>query len=178
MIRWKVKGHRQWKIWPLEDFIYHLFAAWQLFHRHACGEVVFYDVCDIDVFISDIWPASVDYTVQDMSVTWEICWNGEQFSLRKSVIQLLKKLIASCWSWRSVAVITKSHRWTRNLKFPVLFDWNVNFAIPSIPGSPKKAPQFIFSNDKFCIFFHIFCICTCTNHYQQFDNFDNILWNL
>jgi len=116
IIRWKVKGHRQWKIWPVEDFSYCLFAAWQLFHTHACSEVVFYNICDIGVCMSDIWPASVDYTVQDMSVTWQICWNGEQFSLRNSFTQLLKKLTAPCGSWRSAAVITKAHRWTRNLK--------------------------------------------------------------
>jgi hypothetical protein len=44
IVRWKVKGHRQWKIWSLEDLSYRLFAAWQLFHTHACSDVVFYNV--------------------------------------------------------------------------------------------------------------------------------------
>lgn len=48
---------------------YRVFAARQLFRTHACSDVVFYNVCGIGVFMSDIWPASVDYTVQDMSVT-------------------------------------------------------------------------------------------------------------
>lgn len=116
IIRRKVEGHRRWKIWPLEDLSYRLFAAWQLFHTHASSAVVLYNVCYIGVFMSEIWPASMDYIVQDMSVTWKIHWNGEQFSLRNSVTQLLKKFVASCGSWRSVAVITKANCWTWYLK--------------------------------------------------------------
>jgi hypothetical protein len=164
IIRWKVKGHSQWKMWPLEDIIYHLFAAWQLFPTHGCSEVVFFFVMYV-IHVSLCQTFGLPQWITQFR-TWV---SHEKYAeMENSVTQLLKKLVASCGNWRSVAVITKTHRWNRNLKHSFQFCLTEMLIFPFhlyLDLQRRHLNSYFLMTNFVYSFISSVCVWTCTNHY-------------